>query len=85
VPRIITPKALRALPEMCKPFLAQSALRATRTMGNTDWVRQYNQALSNLLVFWETTRRSRDGLFRWFNGWESGVDNNPAIYEGATR
>jgi hypothetical protein len=78
-PRLITADGPGALPQMCKPFLAQSALRVTRTMGNTDWARQYNLALTNPLVFWETTRRSSDGLFRWFNGWESGVDNNPAV------
>jgi putative isomerase len=78
-PREITPDALGGLPQMCKPFLAQSALRVTRTMGNLNWVRDHYGELTGPLVFWESARRSNDGLFRWSNGWESGVDNNPAV------
>ncbi|MGA3328949.1 MAG: trehalase family glycosidase [Terriglobia bacterium] len=78
-PREITPEAPEALPQMCKPFLAQAALRATRTMGNINWLRDHYGALASPLQFWETARRANDGLFRWFNGGESGVDNNPAV------
>jgi hypothetical protein len=78
-PREISPEALRALPQMCKPFLAQAALRATRTMENIDWLNGYYGPLASPLLFWESARRANDGLFHWFNGWESGVDNNPAV------
>ncbi|MDE3181467.1 MAG: hypothetical protein KGM47_17625 [Acidobacteriota bacterium] len=78
-PREIAPDALWALPEMCKPFLAQAAWRASETMGSAEWVRPYYKRLALTISFWENTRRSPDGLFRWFNGVESGVDNNPAV------
>lgn len=86
-PREIATDAPDALPQMCKPFLAQMALRASQTLNDYDWLREpsggtrltYYQKLADTLAFWELARRSRDGLFRWFNGVESGVDNNPAV------
>jgi putative isomerase len=78
-PREIAPDGVWALPEMCKPFLAQAALRASATMKRADWLRPSYTKLAHTLSFWENTRRSADGLFRWFNGVESGVDNNPAV------
>ena len=86
-PREIAPEGLWALPEMCKPFLAQAALRASLTMGDFAWLLRENGAsrktnyvkLTHTLRFWEETRRSPDGLFRWYNGVESGVDNGPAV------
>ena len=86
-PREIAPEAPDALPQMCKPFLAQMALRASETLQSYDWLfdlsgdtrRSYYQKLADTLAFWELARRSPDGLFRWFNGLESGVDNNPAV------
>ncbi|MDD5629173.1 MAG: trehalase family glycosidase [Elusimicrobia bacterium] len=39
-PREIAPDALWALPEMCKPFLAQAAVRASLTAGDFQWLRQ---------------------------------------------
>lgn len=86
-PREIATDAPDALPQMCKPFLAQMALRASQTLRNYDWLREpstdsrltYYQKLADTLAFWELARRAPDGLFRWFNGLESGVDNNPAV------
>ena len=78
-PREIAPDGFWALPEMCKPFLAQAALRASLTMGDYEWLRPYYTKLTDTLAYWENARRSPDGLFRWFNGVESGVDNNPAV------
>lgn len=78
-PREIAPDGLWALPEMCKPFLAQAAWRASETIGSADWVGPYYTKLAHTLGFWETARQSPDGLFRWYNGVESGVDNNPAV------
>ncbi|HAH07581.1 MAG TPA: hypothetical protein DCM05_13855 [Elusimicrobia bacterium] len=92
-PREIAPDALWALPEMCKPFLAQAALRASRTLGDFSWLSRENGAskqtnyakLSHTLAFWEENRRSVDGLFLWFNGVESGVDNNPAVADSPSQ
>jgi putative isomerase len=87
-PREIAPDALWALPEMCKPFLAQAALRASRTTGSAEWLNEINTGerresnylkLAHTLSFWENTRRAPDSLFLWYNGVESGVDNNPAV------
>lgn len=86
-PRQIATDAPDALPQMCKPFLAQMALRASQTLGRYDWLREpsgsmaesYYQKLADTLAFWDLARRSPDGFFRWFNGLESGVDNNPAV------
>jgi len=86
-PREIATDAPDALPQMCKPFLAQMAVRASQTLHAYDWLlepsgdtrRTYYQKLADTLAFWELARRSPDGLFRWFNGVESGADNNPAV------
>jgi putative isomerase len=86
-PREIAPDALWALPEMCKPFLAQAAVRASRTMGDYQWLLEPNgkskktnyAKLAETLRFWENTRRAPDGFFLWYDGVESGVDNNPAV------
>lgn len=86
-PREIAPDALWALPEQCKPFLAQAAVRASRTMNDYRWLREPNgeskksnyDKLADTLHFWENTRRAPDGFFLWYNGVESGVDNNPAV------
>ena len=105
-PREIAPDAIWALPEMCKPFLAQAAVRASLTSGDVSWLRgsdpppssdpnyrklqiferpnaaprlTYYQKLKDTLVFWENNRRASDGLFVWYNGVESGTDNNPAV------
>jgi putative isomerase len=105
-PREIAPDALWALPEMCKPFLGQAAVRASLTSGDVSWLRgsdpppsfdpnykklqfyerpnagppqTYFQKLKDTLVFWENNRRAADGLFLWYNGVESGTDNNPAV------
>ncbi len=78
-PREIAPDGFWALPEMCKPFLAQAALRASLTMGDYEWLRPFYTKLTDTLAFWENVRQSPDGLVRWFNGVESGVDNNPAV------
>jgi|GEM_PF-220366 putative isomerase len=79
VPREIAPDGLWALPEMCKPFLAQAAYRASLTIGSVEWLRPWYKKLAETLQFWKNTRRAPDGFFLWFNGVESGVDNNPAV------
>lgn len=105
-PREIAPDAIWALPEMCKPFLAQAAVRASLTSGDVSWLRgsdpppssnpnyrklqfyerpnaaarpTYYQKIKDTLAFWENNRRAADGLFVWYNGVESGTDNNPAV------
>ncbi len=79
VPRIIAPEGFWSLPEMCKPFLAQMTYLASESMRNYWWVRPLYDKLARTLYFWENSRRTGDGLFVWFNGDESGVDNTPAV------
>ena len=92
-PREIAPDALWALPEQCKPFLAQAAVRASRTMGDYRWLLEPNGSskktnyakLADTLRFWENTRRAPDGFFVWYDGVESGVDNNPAVSDNPSQ
>ncbi|MGH9526552.1 MAG: MGH1-like glycoside hydrolase domain-containing protein [Terriglobales bacterium] len=78
-PREIGPEGPWALPEMCKPFLAQMALRASQTRGSAAWLRPDWQRLKDTLSYWRNARQTPDGLFTWFDGVESGVDNSPAV------
>ena len=78
-PREIAPHGLWSLPEMCKPFLAQMALRASLTLHSAAWLRPDWRRLAATLEYWRQARRSPDGLFTWFDGVESGVDNSPAV------
>ncbi|HEX4048873.1 MAG TPA: trehalase family glycosidase [Elusimicrobiota bacterium] len=111
-PREIAPDALWALPEMCKPFLAQAAARASITSGDFKWLLgsdappsadpnylklqayerpdapprvTYYAKLQDTLAFWENNRRAADGLFVWYNGVESGTDNNPAVSDAPSQ
>jgi putative isomerase len=111
-PREIAPDAIWALPEMCKPFLAQAAVRASLTSGDVSWLRgsdpppssdpnyrrlqfferpdaavrlTFYQKLKDTLAFWENNRRATDELFVWYNGVESGVDNNPAVSDAPSQ
>jgi neutral trehalase len=68
-----------ALPEMCKPFLAQMALRASLTLHSVAWLKPFYPRLADTLWYWRHARRSPDGLFTWFDGVESGTDNSPAV------
>jgi hypothetical protein len=79
-PRIIAPEGFWSLPEMTKPMLAQMSLLASESMRNYWWLRgdTYTR-LARTIGFWENARQTPDGLFVWFNGDESGVDNNPAV------
>lgn len=79
-PREVDGKHFFALPEMCKPFLAQMALRATLTLHNVSWLKPYYPRLADTLWYWRHARRSSDGLFTWFDGVESGTDNSPAVF-----
>ncbi len=78
-PREVAGRHLWALPEMCKPFLAQMALRATLTLHHVAWLKPYYARLKDTLWYWRHARRASDGLFTWFDGVESGCDNSPAV------
>jgi hypothetical protein len=71
--------SLQALPEMCKPFMAQAAVRASQTTGSYQWTSPWWNRLADMMNYWENARRASDGLFIWFNGVESGTDNSTAV------
>ena len=78
-PRVVAGHHTWALPEMCKPFLAQMALRASLTLHTVAWLKPYYSRLADTLWYWRHARRSPDGLFKWFDGVESGVDDSAAV------
>jgi neutral trehalase len=88
-PREIATTGPWALPQQCKPFMAQAAVRASNTLQDFTWLKQaapesstqktYYDKLKMMLAFWEANRKGANGLFFWDNGLESGVDNNPAV------
>ncbi len=78
-PREIAVDRPWAMPEQCKPFIAQAAVRASLTSGKWDWLKPLYVKLQHMTEFWEDTRRAPDGLFVWYNGVESGTDNSPAV------
>jgi neutral trehalase len=80
-PREIATDQPWALPEQCKPFMAQAAVRAALTSGKWDWIKPLYPKLRSMVRFWEDTRRAPDGLFVWYNGVESGTDNSPAVID----
>jgi putative isomerase len=82
VPREISPERLWALPHQSKPFLAQAAVLASKQSGDYQWLQPYFPQLKATVQYWETSRRANDGLFIWFDGEESGSDNNPAVLDG---
>ena len=114
-PREIAPDQFWALPEACKPFLAQAAVRASETRGDYGWAGKLFQKkqsffqklkhwarkskqddtqdedktpygkLKLMVQYWERDRKAADGLFVWYNGEESGADNNPAVSDSPSR
>jgi len=94
IPRQIAPDGFWALPELCKPFLAQMALRASRATKDAAWLNEkgpvvglneeaktltYYEALKTYLAYWDSARRAPDGLYKWYSTWESGIDNSVVV------
>ena len=70
-------------PQQCKPFLCQGAFIASKSLKDFNWLNPYYTRLKATLKYWEVNRRAPNGLFKWWDGLESGVDNNPAVLEFA--
>jgi len=79
VPRELSPDHLWSLPHQAKPFFAQGAFLVSKESGSYQWLETYYPKLKSTVRYWEQSRRANDGLFIWYDGLESGVDNNPAI------
>jgi alpha,alpha-trehalase len=68
-------------PHQCKPFLAQGSLIASRNLHDFGWIFHWYDKLKKVISFWGKNRLSANGLFKWWDGWESGADNNPGVIE----
>jgi putative isomerase len=75
----LTPPSMRALPEQCKPFIAQMIVRAAQTSGDYAWAAADYDQLKMSIRYWENSRKASDGLFLWHNGLESGTDNTVVV------
>lgn len=62
-----------------KPFLCQSALSASKALGDYDWV-----DVEKLVKYIEYYRvhqfHDRSGLYVWKSDWMIGMDNNPSVF-----
>ena len=79
-PRTVDPSRIFYAPEQCKPFLAQGAFLAAKSLGDFSWLEgRYYESLRRFLDYWETNRRGPHLLFEWLSAVESGADNHPAV------
>lgn len=62
-----------------KPFLAQGTLIASQKLDDFKWIPPIYSKLERSLQFWEK-ERNYSSLFFWMDGFESGSDNNPAVF-----
>lgn len=63
-----------------KPFLSQGVLRASRALGDFEWVRPYYERLCRVLAYRDSVQRdAATGLYFWEMAFQSGADNNPAL------
>jgi alpha,alpha-trehalase len=87
VPGCLTPngpeKGHRAF--QMKPFLAQGICIASKVLGVFDWVAPHYDTVVKIARRRAETQFDADyGLFFWFNGVQSGADNNPALTNDAS-
>ena len=86
VPGCLTPdgpeKGHRAF--QMKPFLAQGICIASKVLGDFRWVAPHYDTIVRITKHRaETQFDAKYGLFFWFNGVQSGADNNPALTNDA--
>jgi len=81
VPGLITPDGIDRRLKHIKPFLAQGAYFSSQALGDFSWIRPYWTKLKKVVEYRATTcfDKNNKTLVCWFNGMESGADNNVAI------
>lgn len=79
-PGLVTPKGRDARLNHIKPFLAQGVFFASRNLNDFSWVKPQFAKLEKAIRYRETRLWSRQyGLGMWYDGMESGADNNIAL------
>lgn len=82
VPGCLTPEGPDPRVRQMKPFLAQGALLASVTLDDFVWYRPHWEALERVVTYRERHGWCHDlGLATWYDGMESGMDNNVAVLE----
>jgi glycogen debranching enzyme len=65
-----------------KPFLAQGVLLASTALGDFTWYRTHWDELQRIVTYRERHGWCEElGLATWYDGMESGMDNNVAVLE----
>ncbi len=82
VPGCLTPKGPDPRVRQMKPFLAQGVLLASATLGDFAWYRPHWERLQRVVTYRERHSWCDElGLATWYDGMESGMDNNVAVLE----
>lgn len=79
VPRTVSPNRIWDKGDLCKPFLAQTLYWYLKNIDNKFDCSPYLTPLKKYLDYFQSHRKSKNGLFTWRNVLESGVDNNLAL------
>jgi neutral trehalase len=82
VPRTVSSKRIWDTGDYCKPFLCQtllSQIRAEKARGKETNHSSLIDDLDCYLQSYERERKAEQGLYRWRNVLESGVDNNLSL------
>lgn len=79
-PGLITPEGRDTRLHHIKPFIAQGVYFASKNLGDFEWVRPYMKKLQLTITYRERNLWSKKyGLGMWYDGMESGADNNVAL------
>lgn len=79
-PGLVTPKGRDNRLNHIKPFFAQGIYFASKSLNDFSWIKPYFADLQKSIRYRETQLWSKKyGLGMWYDGMESGADNNIAV------
>lgn len=79
-PGLLTPQGRDKRLNHIKPFLAQGVYFSSKNLGDFTWVKPYMKNLQLTITYRERYLWSKKyGLGMWYDGMESGADNNVAL------
>ncbi|MFH1426435.1 MAG: trehalase family glycosidase [Candidatus Kerfeldbacteria bacterium] len=79
-PGLVTPKGRDTRLNHIKPFLAQGVFFASRNLNDFSWIKPHFSKLELVVTYRERYLWSKKyGLGMWYDGMESGADNNIAL------
>ncbi len=79
-PGLLTPKGRDTRLNHIKPFLAQGVYFASKNLDDFTWARPYIKEIERVITYRERYLWSKKyGLGMWYDGMESGADNNIAL------